>query len=348
MKLMTLLLALNVTLLAALRLDSALVSLGHVRSRAQAKTVIKDGLVKVDGAVVTKVAFQLPESAAIEFDGEENERYVSRAGNKLRAALDTFQIDVSDADILDIGASTGGFTDCMLQAGAASAVCVDNGHSQLHPTLVADERICNLEGLNARELTATQLPRSTFRCIVVDVSFISLQLILPSIWPLLDPTDPRARLITLVKPQFEVGRLLGPDGIKALRTGKGVLSNEDMQIRMLSETLEFARNNLDGCAVLGTLDSPILGGDGNREFLAVYCHDDHAPAERGPFVSTSRTVVRSGALSSEDGPDSGAEGVTTAVHVTPKRSTSAAKAAAYAKRREELAEAPARRRIEGQ
>ena len=133
---------------------------------------------------------------------------LSRAGAKLNGALNEFGLaaHVQGKHILDVGASTGGFTDALLKAGAASAVCVDCGHDQLHSSLASDARVVNIEGMNARHLTSDDLPRAAFDLVVVDVSFISLKLVLPAIWPLLEAESPTSRLVALVKPQFEAGK----------------------------------------------------------------------------------------------------------------------------------------------
>lgn len=267
------------------RLDAALVSRGLCASRTLAKSAILAGHVAVDGAVVTKSAFVCDDDAELRVRSAAAGRFVSRSGEKLRAALDTFKVDVAGATILDIGASTGGFTDCLLSAGAASAVCVDCGHGQLHPKLASDDRLlASIEGVNARHLKAEQLPLASYETIVVDVSFISLLLVLPALWPLLDAASPRARLVALVKPQFEVGSQLGEEGRSALNKGKGVLGDLDLQLRVLEGVVDFASNELAGCAVVGSMESPITGGDGNREWLVALAHATHAP-QRGPFVS---------------------------------------------------------------
>lgn len=267
---------------SAVRLDAALVSRGLCASRGAAKTAISKGLVTVDGTTITKAAHAIGESAAIILaeGGAADGRYVSRAGDKLRAALDAFNVDVSGGNILDVGASTGGFSHCALDAGAASATCVDCGHDQLHPTLQQDARVTSLEGVNARTLTPEQLPRASFDCVVVDVSFISLRLILPAIWPLLDTASPSARLVALVKPQFEAGK-------EAARKGRGLIKDAATHERVLSELSEFAHTDLDDCTIVGSMASPILGGEGQKEFLIALAHASHGDAlgPRGPYLS---------------------------------------------------------------
>ena len=306
---MPLLLAVLASTNSALRLDAALVQRGLCTSRTMAKSAISGGHVTVDGAVVTKATHKCDGDAvvlAVSPAAAREYRYVSRAGDKLRAALDAFQIDPAGASVLDIGASTGGFTDCLLDAGAATAVCVDCGHGQLSPKLAGDARVASLEGVNARNLTASQLPLATYEFIVVDVSFISLLKVLPALWPLLDAASPRARLVALVKPQFEVGTQLGEPGRRALNKGKGVLADEALQLSVLDGVADFGARELDGCAVLGSIDSPIKGGDGNREFLISLGHAAHAPSSKGPFVvagsrppARAREVVGDGADDAE-------------------------------------------------
>lgn len=271
---------------STVRLDAALVSRGLLPSRAAAKTAIQDGRVCVRGSVVKKASEKVDEAAIATLhvvEGDED-RFVSRAGHKLQAALDAFSIDLSGCAVLDIGASTGGFTDCALAAGATSVVCVDNGHDQLAAKLHDDPRVTNLEGLNARSLTADMLPRGDYDCVVVDVSFISLSLILPAIWPLLDAAAPSARLIALVKPQFEAQVQLGPEGREALDRGKGVLSDETLQLRCMQKVSEFAVRELDDCAIVGTMPSPLKGSDGNAEFLLSLAVGAHKPRS-GPLMS---------------------------------------------------------------
>ena len=318
-----LLLLLSSATCSASRLDAALVSRGLCTSRAIAKSAIVAGQVSVDGMVVTKASHTCGVDAKLAIAGEVEGRFVSRAGEKLQRALDAFDISLFGAHTLDIGASTGGFTDCMLAAGAASVVAVDNGHNQLHAKLRDDKRVCSFEGGNARSLTTSQLPRMAYDFIAVDVSFISLELVLPALWPLLDPQAPSARLVALVKPQFEAGRHLGDRGLKALKKGKGVLMDRGMQVEALSAIVSFAGRKLDRCDVVGTIESPISGGDGNREFLMVLAYAEHT-STRGPFVdqaqatSTSRSVNE---VTQNDG--------LLPVDGRSRRMTSAARAAAH-------------------
>lgn len=184
-------------------------------------------------------------------------RFVSRGGEKLAAALERFRIDVTGAHVLDVGASTGGFTDCVLQAGAADVVCVDVGRAQLHAKLRNDPRVTNLEKINARFLTASDLPRPEYDVIVMDVSFISLTAVLPATWTLLRRGG---TLVALVKPQFEAGK-------SEVDKGRGVIRDAAIQQAALEQVRQFARHELSEIEELGAIDSPIEGADGNREFL---------------------------------------------------------------------------------
>src|SRR5688572_11777518 len=166
-----------------LRLDELLVARGLAETRAQAKALIMSGRVLRGTERLDKPGKDFPED--IELNLEPAPRFVSRGGEKLAAALERFALDLHGAHVLDVGASTGGFTDCARQAGAADVVCVDVGRAQLHARLRADPRVTNFEKINARFLRAGELPRSEFDTIVMDLSFISLKTVLPAVWPLL-------------------------------------------------------------------------------------------------------------------------------------------------------------------
>jgi 23S rRNA (cytidine1920-2'-O)/16S rRNA (cytidine1409-2'-O)-methyltransferase len=172
--------------------------------------------------------------------------------------LEHFAIDARAKHALDVGASTGGFTDCLLQAGATDVVCVDVGRAQLHAKLRADPRVTNIETLNGRFISAADLPRPDFDVIVMDLSFISLTAVLPAVWPLLVNGG---TLIALVKPQFEAGKA-------EVDKGHGVIRDAAVQEAALTRVRDFAAS-LAGAAILGAIDSPITGADGNREFLLV-------------------------------------------------------------------------------
>jgi 23S rRNA (cytidine1920-2'-O)/16S rRNA (cytidine1409-2'-O)-methyltransferase len=238
-----------------MRLDELLVTRGLAETRAQAKALIMSGRVWRGTERLDKPGKDFPTD--VELAIEELPRYVSRGGEKLAAALEKFTFDVRGAHVLDVGASTGGFTDCLLQAGAADVVCVDVGRAQLHARLRADPRVTNLEKVNARYLQPHDLPRSEFDVIVMDLSFISLKAVLPAVWPMLRRGG---RLVALVKPQFEAGKA-------EVDKGQGVIRDRAVQNATLASVREFALHELRGAVLIGSIDSPIEGADGNREFL---------------------------------------------------------------------------------
>ncbi len=232
------------------RADQLLVELGLFESRARAQAAIAAGLVSADGAVVRKASEMVARKAAIV--AQAPHPYVSRGGLKLKAALDAFGIDPAGQLCLDVGASTGGFTDVLLGGGATQVIAVDVGRDQLHPSLRGDTRVLSLEAQDVRTLSPDALPgRPGFACI--DVSFISLKLVLPAVAALLAP---EAALVALIKPQFEAGRA-------ALK--KGVVRDEAVHAAVCAETVAVLAGL--GFAVSGPIPSPIEGGDGNREFL---------------------------------------------------------------------------------
>lgn len=235
------------------RLDQLLVTLSLFASRSRARDAIQRGTVTVDGKVVTKPGALFTEEAKIGIDDPAQD-YVSRAALKLVAALDHFGIDPQGQSCLDVGASTGGFTEVLLQRGAAHVTSIDVGHGQIHPRIAADPRVTNIEGLNARNLTAEDIGRP-ISVIVSDVSFISLKLALA---PALALAEPGARAALLVKPQFEAGR----DAI-----GKGGLLKDPSSAPSVAAELERWFVEDMGWQSLGLIDSPIAGGDGNHEFL---------------------------------------------------------------------------------
>ena len=233
-----------------MRADLMLVERGLFPSRARAQEAIAAGLVRADGALVRKASQSL--DAGVEINASAAHPWASRGGLKLVAALDAFGLDPSGLACLDVGASTGGFTDVLLSRGARSVVAVDVGHGQFDPRLAADCRVRVLEGRDARGLTAADLFEPP-QAIVCDVSFISQRLALP---PALALAAPRAWLATLIKPQFEVG---------PARVVKGQVKDE----AALTEACDAVRATLEalGWESLGLIPSPIAGGDGAREFL---------------------------------------------------------------------------------
>ncbi|MFG1359407.1 TlyA family RNA methyltransferase [Xanthobacter pseudotagetidis] len=231
------------------RLDRLLVERGLFESRARAQAAIAQGLVRVSGVVVTKPATEVAPDAEIAAQAAHD--FVSRGALKLEAALDAFAIDPAGQAALDVGASTGGFTELLLRRGAAHVFAVDVGRDQLHARLRRHPAVTSLEGTDIRALAAGALPPVDL--VVVDASFISLALVLP---PALAFAAPRARLVALVKPQFEAGRA-------ALK--KGVVRDAAVHEEVCARALALVETL--GWRGLGLVPSPIAGGDGNREFL---------------------------------------------------------------------------------
>lgn len=240
---------------AKIRLDELLVTRGLSPTRAQAKALVMSGRVRHGTERLDKPGRDYPEDFEVTID--QPPRYVSRGGEKLAAFLEQYPFSLTGAQVLDIGASTGGFTDCVLQAGAAAVTCVDVGHGQLHDKIRRDPRVTNLEKTNARHLTPGALPRTAYDVIVMDVSFISLKSILPAVWSFLRPGG---TLVALVKPQFEAGKA-------EVDKGQGIIRDDAVRQRVLAEVREFALHELAGARPLGEMDCPIHGADGNREFL---------------------------------------------------------------------------------
>ena len=237
------------------RLDTLLVERGLVASRERARAMILAGQVRVDGHPVTKAGATVHDEASVTLTGPDHP-YVGRGGVKLAHALEAFGVSVTDRLALDIGASTGGFTDVLLQRGAARVVALDVGHGQLDWKLRTDPRVVVLERVNARTLTLEQLPADarSFDVVTIDVSFISLRQILPALPPLVQPD---ADVIALVKPQFEAGRT---------DVGKGgIVRDAAIHLRVVAEVTEAAERL--GFRRLGMVESPITGMEGNREFL---------------------------------------------------------------------------------
>lgn len=234
------------------RLDRLLVERGLAPTREKAQALILAGLVEVDGKPAAKAGEAFDDDAAIAVAGPVHP-YVSRGGVKLAAALDHFGIDPSGAVCLDVGASTGGFTDCLLQRGAARVYAVDVGRGQLDAKLRGDPRVVVREKVNARTLSKGEVPEPVDLA-VVDVAFISLRLVLPAIVPLVKAGG---AVVALVKPQFEAGRGEVPRG--------GVVRDEATRRRVVAEIEEAGRGL--GLEVLRAISSPIRGARGNEEFL---------------------------------------------------------------------------------
>jgi len=237
---------------AKTRLDLLLVARGVAPTREKAQAMILAGLVAVDGRRVDKAGTGVAEDSHVTVAGPEHP-YVSRGGVKLAAGLDAFDIDPSGLVCMDVGASTGGFTDCLLQRGAARVYAIDVGYGQLDQRLRNDPRVVLREKVNARFLSREHVPEPAGLA-VLDLSFISVRLVLPAVLPLLAPG---ARVIVLVKPQFEAGRG---------EVGKGgIVRSEETRQRVLGEIEAFGRGL--GLAVDKAIPSPITGARGNREFL---------------------------------------------------------------------------------
>ncbi|WP_167051010.1 TlyA family RNA methyltransferase [Salinibacterium sp. ZJ77] len=246
---------------APVRLDVELVRRGLARSRATAAEAITAGLVRVDGREVVKASVKVEATSSIEVEGGDH--YVSRGAHKLVGALDAFVVDPAGRVALDAGASTGGFTQVLLQRGAARVLAVDVGHGQLAPSVRDDPRVVDLEGQNLRYLTRDADALTTLRdelaasgwpsLVVGDLSFISLTQVLA---PLRDLAEPGADFVLLIKPQFEVGRT----GVK-----EGIVRDRALRQDAATSVL-WAAWDL-GLGAVAIMDSPILGGNGNREYL---------------------------------------------------------------------------------
>ena len=240
------------------RIDKLLVDRGLAESRTKAQALVMAGVVLVDEQRVNKPSDPVGPHADIRIKGGDDPttRYVGRGGLKLEAALRDFQIDVVGFNCLDLGASTGGFTDCLLQHGAKKVTAIDVGHNQIDWRLRTDARVDLREGINARYLKPDDFPEK-FDLVVMDVSFISATKILPAIVPLLKDD---ARLLTLIKPQFEVGRG---------EVGKGGIVRDSQQHARVVDEVNRVAEEL-GLRVTNVIESPIHGADGNLEFLALY------------------------------------------------------------------------------
>ncbi len=242
---------------AATRLDVEMASRGLAQSRAQAQALILAGKVRVGGQVETKASRKVDAASQIEVAAPP--RFVSRGGEKLEGAFELWAdaLDAAGRVCLDVGSSTGGFTDCLLQHGAARVMAVDVGTNQLAYSLRVDPRVWVKENFNARYMTASDLPE-TPEVAVTDVSFISLKLILP---PIASVIAPGGRIVALIKPQFEVGKGKAPGGYVA---------DEALRIAARDEIVRFAKEEL-GFELLGLAQSPILGREkGNVEYLSLW------------------------------------------------------------------------------
>lgn len=247
--------------MSRIRLDVALVERGLAPSRARARDAILRGCVRVGANVCNKPGQLVDRNAGLSFDDPAS-GYVSRAALKLIAGLDRFELDPASRTVLDIGASTGGFAQVLLERGAHHVLAIDVGHDQMAQSLRSDPRVSLIEGLNARDLGRRHLGGRTLDAIVCDVSFISLKIALP---PALVLAEPEAWGLFLVKPQFEAGR----DKI-----GRGGLVRGENVAEDCVQDISDWLNKFGGWRVLGYAVSPLPGGDGNREFLLAARRDD--------------------------------------------------------------------------
>lgn len=240
------------------RIDKLLVQCGLAETRTKAQALVMAGVVLVDEQRVEKPSDTVAPHANIRIKGGDDpaSRYVGRGGLKLEAGLREFEVEINGLSCLDIGASTGGFTDCLLQHGAKSVIALDVGHNQIDWRLRTDERVEVREGVNARYLKPDDFP-ARFDLVVMDVSFISATKVMP---PILDLLKDDGKLIALIKPQFEVGRG---------EVGKGgIVRDPQKHVRVIEEVNSAAREL--GLQVRKVIESPIHGADGNIEFLALY------------------------------------------------------------------------------
>lgn len=259
------------------RLDVLLFERGLSESREKAKTTIMSGIVYVNGQKEDKAGTVFPDddTTVIEVRGNTL-RYVSRGGLKLEKAVNEFSLDLSGLTCMDIGASTGGFTDCMLQNGAKKVFAVDVGHGQLAWKLRNDERVKCMEGMNIRYITAEDIDGEALSFASVDVSFISLTKVLPPVWPLLKDG---AHMVCLIKPQFEAGRE---------EVGKkGVVRDKKVHESVIQNTVDFVTEM--GFRILGLTFSPIRGPEGNIEYL-IYL--EKPGTETGKGITVSGTNIR--------------------------------------------------------
>lgn len=282
-----------------MRIDQLLVERGLAVSRSQAQRLIAAGVKwqQPDGQwrAVVKNRDEVPESAAVQLLDDAESRYVSRGGLKLEGALKATGLQVQGLRCLDLGQSTGGFTDCLLQQGAAQVVGIDVGHAQVHPRIREDDRVVCIEGLNARDLVPgdERVPDALagFDLVVGDVSFISLTLVLPGVVHLLKPCG---QLLMLVKPQFE---------LQPGQVGKGGIVKDETHYPFIENRVRTALRGL-GMQVTEWLDSPIEGGDGNREFFVQACWPDPAAVltarETSRMAGAAEWAAKADALANDD------------------------------------------------
>lgn len=241
-----------------MRLDLYIAENNLAESRTEAKKLISVGAVTVNGRIINKPSYDVTDSDIIAVD-RSSIKYVSRGGLKLEAALVEFSVDVAGSIALDVGASSGGFTDCLLQHGASKVVAVDSGSGQMNDKLRSDSRVTVIENYNARYMKRSDFGVE-FNLAVMDVSFISATLIMPSVYSVLTNG---AIFICLIKPQFEVGR-------SGLSKG-GIVKDERLRTRAVEDVIASA--SACGFSLIGCIKSPIEGGDGNVEYLACFAKE---------------------------------------------------------------------------
>ena len=237
-----------------MRIDLFLYTNGYCDSRSKAQKILTDGRVSVNGKIVTKPSFDVSECDSVTVSQAQSTEFVGRGGNKLEHAIITFGIDVTDKVCLDIGSSTGGFTQCLLMHGAKCVYAVDSGKGQLAEVLLKDERVNSIEGFNARNLTTDELDGLLMEAVVMDVSFISQKLLYPAI---LRVARQGADVITLIKPQFEAGKQnIGK---------KGIVKDPKIRSKVIDDIISYSGEM--GFEYVSHTESPITGGDGNIEYL---------------------------------------------------------------------------------
>ena len=237
------------------RADELILDRGLCESRTQAKALILGGKVWIGTERVDKPGRLLPEDAEVRV--ETPPPYVGRGGEKLRGFLDEFPLPIEGVDVLDLGASTGGFTDCLLQEGAGTATCLDVGHGQLHYKLRQDKRVTNIERTNLRNVQSGDLPLNHYPIIVMDLSFISLRKVILAAWEFLSK---EGHLVALVKPQFESTK-------EEADRGKGVIRDKAIRKRTLEEVKTFVATHLPDAKLFAESESPIRGAEGNIEYF---------------------------------------------------------------------------------
>ena len=237
-----------------MRIDTYLFEKGLSSSRTKAKEMIESGRVSINGTVISKSSYDVTEDIVVDIAPAQNTEFVGRGGLKLEAALDAFNVLPYGRVCADIGASTGGFTDCLLKRGAKKVYAIDSGTGQLVKELLDDNRVASLEGFNARYMTSEDLCGEKISLVVMDVSFISQKLIYPAIKAI---CEEGADIITLIKPQFEAGR----ENIGK----KGIVKSDKVRQKVIEDIIENGK--IFGFEKLGLIESPIKGGSGNTEFL---------------------------------------------------------------------------------